>query len=191
MVNLIIFGPPGAGKGTQSVRIAQKYQLKHISTGEILREEVRIESKCGRVAKVYMDEGKLVPDEVLINILRRVIDENRYVNGFIFDGFPRTLVQAEELDKMLHHEDLSISLVLSLIVDHEELIERLYKRALQEGRADDKARVIHQRLETYNKMTAPLLDYFEAQGKLATVPGIGTIDDIFQSLYSNIDKLYH
>ncbi|MHC1706188.1 MAG: adenylate kinase [Bacteroidales bacterium] len=186
MFNLVMFGPPGAGKGTQSLRLAQVFQLKHISTGDILREEVRRESLCGKKAKEYMDKGMLVPDEVLINILKKVIDENRYVNGFVFDGFPRTLFQATELDIILAKEKLEVSMVLSLVVDEEELVTRLAKRAVDQGRTDDKPEVIRKRLETYHETTEPLLKYFMEQGKMVAIKGVGTVDEITKSLVDAI-----
>ena len=186
MFNLVMFGPPGAGKGTQSLKLAQVFQLKHISTGDILREEVRRDSLCGKKAKEYMDKGMLVPDEVLINILKKVIDENRYVNGFVFDGFPRTLFQATELDIILAKEKLEVSMVLSLEVDEDELVARLAKRAIDQGRTDDKPEVIRKRLETYHETTEPLLNYFKAQGKMVGVKGVGTVDDITRKLVDAI-----
>ncbi len=185
-----MFGPPGAGKGTQSLRIAQRFQLKHISTGDILREEVRRESLCGKLARDYMDKGMLVPDEILVNILRKVVDENRYVNGFVFDGFPRTLFQAEELDLMLAKEKLMINLVLELEVNEDELVNRLVKRAEDQGRSDDKPEVIRKRLETYHNQTEPLLHYFKNQGKLVTIHGVGTIDHISEMLYREIAQFH-
>lgn len=188
MFNLVMFGPPGAGKGTQSLKLAQIFQLKHISTGDILREEVRRESLCGKKAKEYMDKGMLVPDDVLINILRKVIDENRYVNGFVFDGFPRTLFQATELDIILAKEKLEVSMVLSLIVDENELVARLAKRASEQGRTDDKPDVIRKRLELYHNMTEPLLKYFTGQGKVMTIKGVGSIEEITKSLCVAIEN---
>ncbi len=190
MFNIVIFGPPGAGKGTQSFRIATRYQLKHISTGEILREEIRKGSNLGVSAAQYMERGELVPDEMLIEILRRLIEENRYINGFVFDGYPRTLIQAEVLDEVMVKEGICINLVLSLEVNEEELVARLSKRAEDQFRSDDRPEVIHQRLITYHKQTAPLLDYFKKQGKLVSVMGIGSIDDISEKLYNEIDTAY-
>lgn len=188
MFNLILFGPPGAGKGTQSVSIATRYQLKHISTGEILREEVRHGTPIGRKAAEYMNNGKLVPDDVLIALLTRVVEENRYLNGFVFDGFPRTIIQAEAFDKMLAEQGIEVSLVLSLEVNEDELVQRLVKRAEEQGRTDDRPEVIRHRLETYHRKTSPLLQYFEKQGKLHSIYGIGTVTDIFEELCELIDN---
>lgn len=188
MFNLILFGPPGAGKGTQSVSIANKYQLKHISTGEILREEVRHGTPIGRKVAEFMNNGKLVQDDVLIILLTKVVEENRYLNGFVFDGFPRTIVQAEAFDKMLAEQGTKVSLVLSLEVNEDELVQRLVKRAEEQGRIDDRPEVIRDRLETYRRKTSPLLQYFDKQGKLQSIYGIGTVSDIFEKLCGRIDN---
>jgi adenylate kinase len=188
MFNLILFGPPGAGKGTQSVNVASKYQLKHISTGEILREEVRLNTPIGREVDEYLNNGKLVPDEILIVLIRKFIEENRYQNGFVMDGFPRTLVQAEALDKMFADQGTEVSLVISLEVNEEELVQRLSGRAEEQGRSDDRPAVIRDRLETYRLKTSPLLKYFEKQGKLHAIYGIGSVNEIFDKLCVLIDQ---
>jgi len=188
MFNLILFGPPGAGKGTQSVSIATRYQLKHISTGDILREEVRLMTPIGRKAAEFMNNGKLVPDDVLIALLTKVVEENRYLNGFVFDGFPRTIVQAEAFDKMLAEQGISVSLVLSLEVNEDELVQRMVKRAIEQGRTDDRPDVVRERLETYRRKTSPLLEYFDNQGKLHAIYGIGSVSDILEKLCEQIDN---
>lgn len=182
MFNLIIFGPPGSGKGTQSVKLAEKYKLKHISTGDILRNEVKMQSELGKKAKAIMNKGELVPDELLIQILHSVIENNKMVKGFIFDGFPRTTVQAEALDQLMNKVNSKISCVVSLEVADDEVVKRLLKRAEIEGRKDDNAETIQNRLNVYKTQTAPLLNYYEAQKKLHIVEGKGTIDDIFENI---------
>lgn len=188
MLNIILFGPPGAGKGTQAKRLAREFQFKHISTGDLLREEIRKDSQCGKKAKVYMEKGNLVPDELLIEMLKVVIEENRNVQGFIFDGFPRTLIQAEELDDMLSLENLKIDVVLALEVKRDQLIHRMTKRAAEEGRSDDNPEVFMQRLVNYHELTEPLLDFYSRQGKLVRVNGVGSVEEISSLLGQEINK---
>ena len=182
MFNLILFGPPGSGKGTQSKKIAQKYNLKHVSTGDILRNEVKKQTELGEKAKAIMTTGKLVPDDLLIEILHSVIESNKDVKGFIFDGFPRTTVQAEALDELMVNVTSDICQVVSLEVADEEVVNRLLKRAEIEGRKDDNAETINIRLRVYKNQTAPLLEYYEKQGKLFRVEGEGSIDEIFRGI---------
>jgi len=182
MLNLILFGPPGAGKGTHSVKLVEKYNLVHISTGDIFRNEVGNKTELGMKAKSYMDKGELVPDEVVIGMLFSTMDRYKDANGFVFDGFPRTIVQAEKFDEMLASRSMSISHVVSLDVVDEELIKRLVKRGLESGRADDTEEVIRQRLTVYNKQTKPLLEYYSKKNMLKPVHGLGAIDDIFESI---------
>ena len=188
MLNILIFGPPGAGKGTQSLKISEKYNLKHISTGDILREEIRKNTALGRDAKSYMDKGHLVPDQLLIGILKCVIDSSMHVDGFVFDGFPRTLIQAEAFDKMMEESGQQIKMVLSLEVDQDEIVQRLVKRAAEQGRTDDTPEVVRNRQETYKRQTFPLLDYYEKQGKLVSLQGIGEIEDIFGNITKTIES---
>jgi adenylate kinase len=188
MFNLILFGPPGAGKGTQSANVANKYQLKHISTGEILRDEVKHNTPIGREVDEYLNNGKLVPDDILITLIDKFVEENRYLNGFVMDGFPRTLVQAEALDKMFEKQGISVSLVISLEVNEEELVQRLCGRAEEQGRSDDKPEVVRDRLETYRQKTSPLLKHFEAQDKVHAINGIGEVNEIFKKLCTLIDQ---
>ena len=190
MFNLILFGPPGSGKGTQSVKIAKKYQLKHVSTGDILRNEVKNQTKLGIQAREIMERGSLVPDDLLIQILHSVIENNKNVAGFIFDGFPRTIVQAKALDELMDKIGVGISKVISLDVADEEVIGRLLKRAEIEGRKDDNAETINNRLSVYKNQTASLLDYYDKQAKLLRVVGIGSIDDIFNSICGKLKKFY-
>mgnify|MGYP006277625273 CR=1 FL=1 len=188
MFNLIIFGPPGSGKGTQSKKITEKYNIKHISTGDILRNEVKQQTELGMQAQSLMEKGELVPDELLIKILHSVMDKNKETAGFIFDGFPRTLVQAKELDKLMDQIDDSIDLVISLEVPDEEVVSRLLKRAEIEGRKDDNRITIGNRLNVYKEQTSPLLDYYAETNKLEKVDGVGTVDEIFDSICKVIDK---
>ncbi|MCX6304798.1 MAG: adenylate kinase [Bacteroidetes bacterium] len=182
MFNLILFGPPGAGKGTQAVKIAEKFGWKHVSTGDILRAEVNQGTPLGLKVKSVMDAGHLVSDELLIEIMESVFVNNNTVKGFVLDGFPRTLNQAQELDKMLLRHGEVVSLVLALEVDEEELVSRLLKRALDQGRKDDGEEVIKNRLVQYHHHTKPLIDYYTDQNLYQEVHGVGTIEDIFSQL---------
>lgn len=188
MFNLIIFGPPGSGKGTQSVKVAEKYQLKHVSTGDILRNEIKNQTELGLKVKDVIERGELVSDELLIQILHSVMGNNTDVKGFIFDGFPRTIVQAKALDELMDKIGVGISNVISLDVADEEVIARLLKRAETEGRKDDNKETINNRLSVYKNQTSPLLDYYDKQGKLIRVDGVGSIDDIFNSICEKLDK---
>jgi adenylate kinase len=182
MFNLILFGPPGAGKGTQAIKIAEKFGWKHISTGDILRAEVAQGTQLGLKVKSVMDAGHLVSDELLIEIMESVFVNNSKVSGFVLDGFPRTLNQAEELDKMLMKHDQKVSLVLALEVDEDELVKRLLNRAVEQGRKDDTEEVVKNRLVQYHNHTKPLIDYYRDKGLYTEVYGVGTIDDIFEQL---------
>jgi adenylate kinase len=183
MLNLVLFGPPGAGKGTQSEKLINEYQLVHLSTGDILRAEVAAQTALGIEAKKLMDQGLLVPDEVVIGMIEAKIDANKNAKGFIFDGFPRTTAQAESLDKMLAKKGTSISLMLALEVEDAELIKRLLNRGLESGRADDQNEsIIAKRINEYNTKTAPLKKFYTEQGKFHSINGIGSINEIFDSL---------
>jgi len=183
MLNLVLFGPPGAGKGTQSEKLINAYQLVHLSTGDILRAEVKAQTQLGIEAKKLMDQGLLVPDEVVVGMIESKIDSNPNAKGFIFDGFPRTTAQADSLDKMLARKGTAITMMLALEVEDAELIKRLLNRGLESGRADDQNEtVIAKRINEYNTKTAPLKDYYSRQGKFHSIHGIGTIDDIFNNL---------
>jgi adenylate kinase len=187
MFNLVIFGPPGAGKGTQSLKIAEKYHLAHISTGDIFRNEIKNETPLGLKVKGIIEKGELVPDELLIDLLRTAMHRFTGVNGYVFDGFPRTIRQAGDLDKLLAEDSEQVTLTLALEVDDQELIGRLLNRARIEGRKDDTEEVITNRLKVYNNQTAPLIDYYRKQGKFRAVYGKGTIDEIFGKLCEEID----
>jgi len=186
MFNLILFGPPGAGKGTQAVKIAETYGWKHVSTGDILRAEVSQGTSLGLKVKSVMDAGHLVSDELLIEIMESVFITNSAVKGFVLDGFPRTLNQAQELDQMLLKHGQEVTLVLALEVDEEELVTRLLKRAQDQGRKDDTEEVIKNRLVQYHHHTKPLIDYYIEKNLYQEVYGVGSIEDIFSQLCSVI-----
>lgn len=183
MLNIVLFGPPGAGKGTQSSKLIERYQLIHLSTGDILRSEVAGQTKLGLEAKKLMDQGLLVPDEVVIGMIESKVDANRASKGFIFDGFPRTRAQAEALDRLLASKGTSITRMLALEVDEEELIRRLLNRGKDSGRADDQDEsIIRKRISEYLSKTAPVQAFYEEQGKYTGVKGVGTVDSIFETL---------
>jgi len=189
MFNIILFGPPGSGKGTQSEKLVQQYQLKHLSTGDLLRSEIAAKTDLGMAAKGFMNEGKLVPDEVVIGMIDCCIDTNSTAKGFLFDGFPRTVAQATALDELLAKKNSSISTVLFLQVNEEELIKRLVKRGETSGRADDANPVVQKkRQEVYKNETLPVSDYYKQFNKVVNVVGEGSIDDIFGSLCTEINK---
>ena len=188
MFNLILFGPPGSGKGTQSEKIIEKYGLKHLSTGDLLRSEIARETPLGLEAKNFMDKGALVPDEVVIGMISSALDENPGVNGFLFDGFPRTASQAEALDKLLELKHEEIALMLALDVSDEELLKRLLKRGETSGRSDDtNESIIKNRIVEYNNKTTPVADYYANNNKVVKVRGEGSIDEIFSRIANEID----
>ena len=190
MFNIILFGPPGSGKGTQSERLISKYGLKHLSTGDLLRNEIAGKTPVGLAAKSIMDKGQLVPDEVVIEMISAALDNNPGANGFLFDGFPRTTAQAEALDKLLTQKGTQIAGVLALQVSQKELVERLLNRGLTSGRSDDtNEEIISARIAEYEKKTAAVADYYRKYDKVVFVKGEGTIDEIFESLCREIDKL--
>lgn len=190
MLNLVLFGPPGAGKGTQSERLIEKYGLVHLSTGDIFRANIKGETELGKLAKSYMDKGSLVPDEVTINMLRSEVMKHENPKGFIFDGFPRTTAQAVALDEFLNSLETSITLMLALDVEENELRDRLMKRAEFSGRPDDAdPAIIQNRINVYKNETAPVKAFYEAQQKFVSINGIGSIDEISDRLYNAIDGL--
>jgi adenylate kinase len=189
MFNLVLFGPPGSGKGTQSTSIINQYNLVHISTGDILRVEVANATPLGLEAKKFMDAGALVPDEVVIGMIGSKLDENKEVNGFIFDGFPRTIAQAEALDKLLEFKKTPINLVLSLAVPEEELIARLVNRGKESGRSDDNEETARKRYHEYLNKTAPVAEFYTNQEKLVLVQGVGSVDEIFHKICLEIDEV--
>jgi len=188
MLNIVLFGPPGAGKGTQAAKLLEKYQLVHLSTGDILRSELKAQTRLGMEAKKFMDKGELVPDTVVIGMIEGKIDSNQGANGFIFDGFPRTKAQAKALDEMLAGKKTPITLMLALEVDKEELVKRLLLRGKDSGRADDQDKsIIENRIRVYHNETAPVKDFYDAQNKYKGIDGMGSIDDIFGRLCKAID----
>jgi len=183
MLNLVLFGPPGAGKGTQSERLVAHYRLIHLSTGDLLRGEIAGGTQLGLEAKKLMDQGQLVPDEVVIGMIRNKLTSNPGATGFIFDGFPRTIKQAEALDDLLLELNTSIKGMLALEVTEDELVSRLLNRGKDSGRSDDQdISIIRNRIQEYNNKTAPLAHYYSGQGKFKGIPGIGNINDIFGAL---------
>ena len=190
MLNIVLFGPPGAGKGTQSQKLIEKYNLIHLSTGDLLRSEIAAGTELGLKAKSLMDNGILVPDEVVIGMIENKLKEHSYAGGFIFDGFPRTVPQAQGLDKLLLELGTEISCMIALKVDDEELTKRLLLRGQTSGRPDDQnEELIRKRIQEYNTKTAPVADYYAGQNKFCTVDGIGGIDEIFADLCKQIDSL--
>lgn len=189
MLNIVIFGAPGSGKGTQSERIIGKYGLNHISTGDVLRAEIKNGTELGKVAKGYIDQGQLLPDALIIDILASVLDSLKDSKGVIFDGFPRTIPQAEALKKMLNERGQDVSVMLDLDVPEAELIDRLIKRGKESGRADDNLETIKKRLVVYNDQTSPLKDYYKGEGKYQHINGVGTMEAIFDEIASVIEKL--
>lgn len=190
MTNLILFGPPGSGKGTQAEKIVNEFNLLHISTGDLFRYEMGNNTPLGQKAKSYMEKGELVPDEVTIGMLKNKVDANPDVVGYIFDGFPRNVNQAEALDKILQEKGTEVSLLLSLDVDEDEIVKRILNRGKTSGRADDNDEsIIRNRYEVYLSETSPVYEYYEKQGKSVKINGIGTIDEIFQRLADEINKV--
>lgn len=189
MFNIILFGPPGSGKGTQSEKLIDKYGLVHLSTGDLLRKERKLKSPLGVEAQQFVDKGQLVPDEVVIGMISSALDENADARGFLFDGFPRTVAQAEALDRLLELKKSDISLVLFLDVNEEELIKRLVNRGKTSGRTDDADENIQRkRQEVYKNETLPVAAHYAKSKKVISVNGIGEIDDIFSRLSAQIDK---
>jgi len=189
MFNLILFGPPGCGKGTQSDKIVEKYGLVHLSTGNLLRQEIKDKTPLGLEAKSFIDKGQLVPDEVVIGMVDSCFDQHTDAKGFLFDGFPRTVAQAKALDKLLELKMTEIGKVLILNVDEEELIKRLVLRGKTSGRSDDADEDVQRnRQAVYKKETLPVADYYSKHKKVATVDGMGTIEQIFDRLSAHIDK---
>jgi adenylate kinase len=182
MFNLILFGPPGSGKGTQSEKLIMRYGLKHLSTGDLLRSEIARQTPLGMEAKKVMDRGELVSDEIVIGMIRSNIDANQQVRGFLFDGFPRTVAQAEALDNLLEFKNNPINVVISLLVSEDELKTRLISRGEVSGRADDNEEVIVNRIKEYHAKTSPVADYYRSKNTLIELPGEGSVDEIFDSI---------
>ncbi len=189
MFNLILFGPPGSGKGTQSEQLVAKYNLKHLSTGDLLRSEINEKTPLGLEAKKLMDKGHLVPDEVVVGMISSALDANPKARGFLFDGFPRTSAQAEALDKLLELKEAPIAVMLALDVSEEELVKRLLKRGETSGRSDDtNDAVIRARIIEYHKKTAAVADHYKKMDKVLMVKGEGTVNEIFVKLCLEIDS---
>lgn len=189
MFNLILFGAPGSGKGTQSLKIAEKYNLKHLSTGDLLRHEIATETALGKEAKEFIDKGLLVPDAVVIGMISKSIESNKTVRGFLFDGFPRTEAQAEALDKLLKLYDSSIHLVLALEVSEDALVERLLLRGKTSGRSDDADEaIIRERIKEYRRKTAAVAEHYQEADIVKNITGEGTVDEIFDNISSTINE---
>jgi len=189
MFNLILFGPPGSGKGTQSERLVEKYGLVHLSTGNLLREEISNKTPLGLEAKKFMDHGQLVPDEVVIGMVDSYFDHHKGATGFLFDGFPRTVAQAQALDRLMSLKKTDIALVLALEVSEEELVKRLLNRGKTSGRSDDNnEEVIRKRFTVYINETSPVADYYKKPKKFKSIKGEGSVEEIYAALRQAIDK---
>ncbi|MDZ7692100.1 MAG: adenylate kinase [Balneolaceae bacterium] len=185
-MRIIIFGPPGAGKGTQAQKIAEEYDIPHLSTGEIFRTAIKNETKLGKKVKSILDSGDLVPDETVVDLVEEELEKNQYDEGYILDGFPRTVPQAEAFDAYLESNDEALDSFLVLQVPEDELIERILSRG--EGRSDDTKEGIKNRLEVYHSETAPVLKYYEDQDKVEKINGVGSIEEIFSRITNTLDK---
>jgi len=190
MLNIIICGAPGCGKGTQSDLIVSKYKLKHLSTGDLLRKEIQDKTEIGKEAETYISQGQLVPDEMIIKIISKCIDNisGKY-NGVILDGFPRTVAQAEALESFLISRNKTSDLLIDLVVEKDELVARLLKRGETSGRSDDNLETIQKRLEVYHEKTAPVNNYYKQSNKYTRIDGMGSIDDIFSRIVNIIEPI--
>lgn len=189
MINIVIFGAPGSGKGTQSELLIKEYGLSHISTGDVLREQIAKQTELGKVAESYISNGKLIPDELMIDILDKVLESMKDSKGVIFDGFPRTINQAEALDKLLAKRGSSLDIVIGLEVDEDELIKRLINRGKTSGRSDDNLETIQKRLDVYHSQTNPLREHYIKKGKYHAIHGMGDVNEIFSNIKHAIDTL--
>lgn len=189
MLNIVIFGAPGSGKGTQSDLIKKNYNLAHISTGDVLRQEIKDETELGKTAKGYIDKGQLVPDELICDMLDKKLDTLKDAKGVIFDGFPRTIPQAEALEKILKKHGTDVSVLLDLQVEDEELMRRLLERGKISGRSDDNEETIQSRLKVYHSQTAPLAEHYKGKGKHVAIKGAGSIEDIFERIKDAIKNV--
>ncbi len=189
MFNLVIFGAPGSGKGTQSENLINHYGLFHISTGDVLRSHIKRGTELGKTASAYINDGKLIPDELMINILENVLEENpeKTEKGVIFDGFPRTIEQAKALKEMLEKRNANVNIVIGLDVPEDELVTRLLKRGQESGRSDDNLETIKKRLDVYHNQTSPLREYYINEGNYAAINGLGSIEQIFEDIKAAID----
>lgn len=190
MINIVLFGAPGCGKGTQAQRIKEQYGINHVSTGEVIREQIRRGTELGRNMESYIAQGKLAPDQIVIDMIADYISEHKQDKGCIFDGFPRTTVQAEAFDRILSLHGLKVDVMIDIRVPEQELVRRILLRGKDSGRADDASEeVIRGRLDVYNQQTAIVSDYYAAQGKYASVNGTGTMEEVFDRIATLIDNL--
>jgi len=190
MLNIVLFGPPGAGKGTQSAKLIEKYSLTHISTGDLFRKHLSEGTELGQLAKKYMDEGNLVPDQVVIDMVDDKIKDSGDIKGIIFDGFPRTVAQAEALDTLLNGKNTPVTGMIALEVPEDELKNRILERGKTSGRADDQdIAKVENRIQVYKNETLPVAEYYKGQGKFASINGVGSIDSIFDSICAEINQL--
>lgn len=187
-LNIVIFGAPGAGKGTQSEKIVKKYKVGHISTGDVLRAEIKNNTQLGKTAKSYIDNGQLIPDELMVNILADVLDNGNFEEGVIFDGFPRTIAQADALKKMLNERGQEITAMIDLEVPEEILMARLINRGKETGRTDDNEETIKKRLTVYHNQTAPLKDFYKKEGSYKHIKGFGELETIFADVCKAIEE---
>ena len=189
MVHIVIFGAPGSGKGTQSEKIIEKYGFAHISTGELLREEIAHDTEAGRIAKERIDKGQLAPDDLTFAILANHLNEIPDAKGVVFDGFPRTVAQAKKLNALVESYNSSVNMVINLVVNEAELINRILQRSKTSGRSDDNLETIEKRLITYHSKTEPLLDFYKNEGKLVNIQGEGTVDEIFARVCEAMEEM--
>lgn len=189
MLNVVIFGAPGSGKGTQSDLIVEKYGLVHLSTGDILRAEIAKGSEVGKIADGLISKGQFVPDDVIITVLDNAIDQHPTAKGFIFDGFPRTVVQAEALDSLLKKRNIRVSVMLNIDVHQAELVKRLLNRGKTSGRSDDNLATIQERINVYEQKTLPVIQFYDKQGKHVRIKGTGTMEEVFASICTAIDNI--
>lgn len=190
MLNLVLFGPPGAGKGTQAKLLAQKFNLEHVSTGELLRKEIAANTETGIIAAKLIDKGEFAPDYIVIEMIKEHLKSARSTVGFVFDGFPRNVNQAKKLDELLTENKSKVSIMFGLIVEKNKLVDRLLKRGLESGRLDDKtAETIEHRIDIYDHVTAPIINYYEKQGKYYPISGTGTIEEIADDLIATVNKI--
>lgn len=187
-LNLVIFGPPGSGKGTQSIRIAKKHNLLHVSTGEIFRKEIENQTEIGITAKNFVDQGLLIPDDLIIGKIMPLMESNKEGEGFIFDGFPRTIYQAQALDQHLQKENTSVNLAIFINVELCECLNRMTGRSVDSGRSDDIQEIMLKRMDVYNTNTKPLIEYYQSQGKYSSISGMAPVDIVSSQIHNIIDK---